>query len=469
VRAWTVRALAIVAAGLCPGGLWAQEGPALPFEAGPGQGLFLIITDIHFDPFADPALVEQLVAAEADAWPAIFASAGQQDLAQYGSDANYSLMMSALDTARRLQPRPDFVLYAGDYLVHGFETKFKPYDDGGRDAFADFVIKTMTFVSDQLQEAFPQTPVYGTLGNDDAICGNYMIAPGQTFLAAVGELWAGQSAHPEAFADFGVGGFYAVPHPTVPNRDLIVLNTVLWSMNYQNRCNPAGGDPGAAQLAWLEWTLYKTKLRGRSASLLFHIPPGIDGYASSHGSGTCRADVTPLLKEAYEKPFLALLERYRDILQIGYAGHTHMDDFRVVASGGEPILLTHITPAISPIYQNNPGFGLVLYDRASGDVLDYATVYLTNLADAGRGEPASWTIEYVFRDAYGYSAYEPRTAALLARSIRAEAAVRDEYITFYPVTTASSDPPIDQQNWLAYACAQTEFTAEAFAACYCGD
>ena len=47
--------------------------------------------------------------------------------------------------------------------------------------------------------------------------------------------------------------------------------------------------------------------------------------------------------------------------------------------------------------------------------------------------------------------------------------MRDDYITFYPVTTASTDPPIDQQNWRAYACAQTEFTPEAFAACYCGE
>ena len=172
--------------------------------------------------------------------------------------------------------------------MHEFETKFEAHAGGGPEAFGPFVIKTMTFVSEQLQEAFPQTPVYGTLGNDDAICGNYMIAPGQTFLAAVGELWAAHSAHPEAFADFGVGGFYVVPHPTVQDRDLIVLNTVLWSTNYQNRCNPAGGDPGAAQLAWLEWTLYRTKLRGRTASLLFHIPPGIDSYYSSHGSGTCR-------------------------------------------------------------------------------------------------------------------------------------------------------------------------------------
>jgi sphingomyelin phosphodiesterase acid-like 3 len=466
---WIARALAIVAGltlGACAGD---RGGVTPPFAPGPGQGLFLIITDIHFDPFADPALVDRLIAADVDAWPGIFES-GQQAFAQYGSDANYPLMMSALEAARELLPQPDFVLYAGDYLVHGFEPKFAAHGGGGPEAFADFVVKTMTFVSEQLQGAFPQTPVYGTLGNNDAICGNYMIAPGKAFLTAVGDLWARQSAHPEAFADFGIGGFYVVPHPTVRDRDLIVLNTVFWSVDYQNRCNPADGDPGAAQLAWLEWALYRTKLRGRTASLLFHIPPGIDSYYSSHGSDTCRANVTTFLKGVYEEPFLALLQRYRAILQYGYAGHSHMDDFRIVATdAGDPILLTHITPAISPIYQNNPGFGLVLYDRTSGDLLDYATVYLTNLAEAGRGAAAKWALEYTFRDAYGYTAYDPQTAAELAQSIRSDAAVRDDYITFYPVTTASTDPPIDQENWLAYACGQTELTVEAFAACYCGD
>jgi sphingomyelin phosphodiesterase acid-like 3 len=469
-----VRVLTIAVAGLTLAACATGERADPPFAPGPGQGMFLILADIHFDPFADPALVDQLIAAEVDAWQGILESSRQRGFAQYGSDANYPLMTSALERARHVLPRPDFVLYAGDYLVHGFETKLKPYDDGGPDAFARFVLKAMTFVSQQLQAAFPETPVYGTLGNDDAVCGDYMVAPGGRFLAAVGDLWAAQSAHPDAFRDFPVGGFYAVPHPSVPDRDLIVLNTVLWSMRYEDRCNPAGGDPGAAQLGWLEWTLYRTKLAGRSASLLFHIPPGIDGYSSSHGSGhgpgACRAAVTPFLKEAYATPFLGLLEQYGDILQDSYAGHTHMDDFRVLtAAAGEPILLTHITPAISPIYQNNPGFGVVLYERASGDVIDYATVYLTNLAAAGRAEPAKWAIEYTFRDAYGYTAYDPDTALELAQSIKADAAVRDDYVTFYPVTTASAKPPIDQQNWRAYACAQTELTPEAFAACYCGE
>ena len=150
-------------------------------------------------------------------------------------------------------------------------------------------------------------------------------------------------------------------------RDLIVLNNVFWSTNYDDRCNPDGGDPGAAELAWLDWTLYRTKLRGRSASLLFHIPPGIDSFNAAHRKGACQANVTPYFKEAYAEGFLALLEEYREILGNSYSGHTHMDNFRLVATAaGEPILLTHITPAVSPIYQNNPAFALVLYDRASG-------------------------------------------------------------------------------------------------------
>jgi hypothetical protein len=448
----------------------ADDRPAeLPFAPGPGQGVFLIVSDIHFDPFADPALVDALVASEVDAWHAIFESSKERGFAPYGSDSNYPLLSSALDAAARLLPRPDFVLYPGDWLAHEFQAKFDAAAGGGPEAYRRFVIRTMAFLWEELQAAFPRTPVYGTLGNADSLCGDYMIAPAGSFLAAVGELWAANSEHPEAFGGFGISGSYAVPHPTVARHDLIVLNDVFWSTRYEDRCNPEGGDPGRAVLAWLEWTLYRTRLRGRSASLLFHIPPGIDSFNASHGQGTCQANVTPYLKDAYALPFLALLEAYRDILEIGFAGHTHMDDFRVVSdAAGAPVMLTHITPAVSPIYQNNPAFGLVLYDRASGDLIDYATVYLTNLETAGRGEPARWVVEYTLREAYGHTAYDPTTASRIAQAIRTEPAVRGEYITFYPASTASPDPPIDRENWAAFACGQTELTAAAFAACYCG-
>ena len=293
--------------------------------------------------------------------------------------------------------------------MHGFETKFDAYDDGGPEAFATFVIKTMTFVSEQLQAAFPADT--GLRHARQRRCDLRQLHDARRANVSRRRRRALGRAQR---APGGVRGLRrrrllraAAPDGPGPRSDRAEHRPLVDEL--PEPLQPRGRRSRCCQLAWLEWTLYRTKLRGRTASLLFHIPPGIDGYYSSHGSGTCRDNVTPFLKEAYEKPFLALLERYRDILQGSYAGHTHMDDFRVVATAaGEPILLTHITPAISPIYLNNPGFGLVLYDRASGDLIDYATVYLTNLADAGRGEAARWAIEYTFQDAYGYTAYDPR-------------------------------------------------------------
>jgi sphingomyelin phosphodiesterase acid-like 3 len=72
-------------------------------------------------------------------------------------------MSWALEAARRLLLRPDFVLYPGDYLAHGFEAKFEAAAGGGPEAYRNFVIKTMSFVSKRLEDAFPEAPVYGTL------------------------------------------------------------------------------------------------------------------------------------------------------------------------------------------------------------------------------------------------------------------------------------------------------------------
>ena len=47
------------------------------------------------------------------------------------------------------------------------------------------------------------------------------------------------------------------------------------------------------------------------------------------------------------------MSTYSNVVRLAFAGHTHMDDFRVTAA--DPSLLPlRITPAVSPIYKNNP-------------------------------------------------------------------------------------------------------------------
>jgi hypothetical protein len=70
-----IRTLAVaLGTGLLALGACATDGgtEALPLEPGPGEGVFLIVSDLHFDPFADPAIVKELAAADVHAWPAIF-------------------------------------------------------------------------------------------------------------------------------------------------------------------------------------------------------------------------------------------------------------------------------------------------------------------------------------------------------------------------------------------------------------
>jgi hypothetical protein len=67
-----------------------------------------------------------------------------------------------------------------------------------------------------------------------------------------------------------------MPHPTVENLRIIVLNSVLWSDKYGDDCGFPQKDPGAAQMDWLTWQLYSLKQQKKKALLLMHVPPGIN-------------------------------------------------------------------------------------------------------------------------------------------------------------------------------------------------
>ena len=160
---------------------------------------------------------------------------------------------------------------------------------------------------------------------------------------------------------------------------------------------PADGDPGRATLAWLEAELAAAKEAQERVWLLYHIPPGIDGYATLR-QGACPGTMIPMWDQAYAGPFLALMRRYADTVAASFAGHTHMDDFRLIGDAEGRYGFALITPAVSPIFGQNPAFRTVIYDAAGG-ILDQTTYGLTNLPQAtaaAGGVPPEWRAEYTF-------------------------------------------------------------------------
>src|SRR5271157_3152681 len=115
----------------------------------PPSGNALLLSDVHFDPLADPAIVSRLISAPASEWEAIFDSSAQTDYARCPHDTNYPLLKSALSAAAG-QNSFDFVVASGDYLRHDFQTAFVKAG-GSSNEFPVFATKAAVFVVNSIQ------------------------------------------------------------------------------------------------------------------------------------------------------------------------------------------------------------------------------------------------------------------------------------------------------------------------------
>lgn len=417
---------------------------------------FLSLSDIHFDPFADPTLVAKLEAADVTEWEAIFASSSVKTFSTYGSDINEPLFRSAIGEMQKQLPSPAFVLISGDFLAHGFQKSYQQYaTDKSQAAYTAFVTKTIAYVTGALRKAYPGVRIYPTLGNNDSDCGDYAVAPNSTFLANVRDVWSPIVASRSFDRRFPTGGYYHADVPSLDDVRIIALNTNFFSTNYKNPCGTPGPDPGLRQLLWLDDELRLARLEGKRVWLLFHIPPGIDVYDTEEYGGACPSmKVQTFWKDEYQQRYLKIMAAHRHTIAGSFAGHTHQDEFRI-ATGD----FIHITPSITPVFGNNPAFEIVEVDR-EGHIADYTAWHLPNVA-------TPWSREYSFDDAYGKSKYDTAALTEIAAAIGTDTATRTQYFGYLssgaPKSTAGA-----LAGWQGYWCGLRPMNASAFAACACG-
>ncbi len=417
--------------------------PAKP-AAAPTRGLLL--ADIHFDPFAtmSRSQIEGLRLKPIEEWDGIFGPPKGVP-SSYDHDSNYSLMCSALSAAAG--QNTFYVVCTGDLLAHGFRDlyydNYKTYD-----GFSEFTIKTERYVLAKMQKTLG-VPVICALGNNDTDTGDYSEPSPQMLEAVAAQLKT--LSTPESRATFAFGGFCLIPNPAVPGRDVLVLNSVLWSASA-----PAltlnQSDPGWTELDWLQWQLDAARRAGRKATLVMHIPPGFDAYKSVKQGAPVAG-----WRDEYTNRFRSIMKTYGDVVQIGFAGHTHMDDFRLI-SGTLPI---RITPAVSPLFFNNPGYATFDFDQKSGEVGKIETFYL-QLSPLG-----TWSNASSFSPTLNGSPFVPAVLSKLASGILTSLSTREKFGSDY--NDRGTDPkgksPFFKTEWPYYACAQTNFTDSDYWVC----
>lgn len=422
---------------------------------------FLLASDIHFDPTADPSLVPRLVKADPSNWRSILQRSKPRQFSPYGQDTNWWLLQSSLDQMRKTMPHPAVFIIDGDLLTHHFQKQFvAATHDSDLEHYRAFVKKTVQFLAVELRRRWPETQILITPGNNDDDCQDYSINAHGAFLGDTASIARDLARYGDDLAgDWAWIGSYRFPPAAIGGLNILSFNSVFFSAKYQAQdiekgCAKVPSDAAEQTFAWLERMLAINK-QGSNAKvwLIFHIPPGIDGWASTHPKGgpvppvgdACVKDIVPMWTPEWTERFNQLFEKYQDTIVASFAGHTHTDNFLVLpgttggSRGANQFVI--VSPPISPIYGQNPAYRVFEFDRDK-QVRNYQTYYLTDLTTPGKKLRGQWKLEYDFAQAW--KAQPPINADNLGSiysQITSSDAARQQWLTLYNVSSEGAKVP----------------------------
>jgi sphingomyelin phosphodiesterase acid-like 3 len=453
----------------------------------------LLLSDIHLDPFHDPAKFAKLRSAPASAWTAILnappSPTQAADFAQLqttcnakGIDTPPALLDSALHAALRQQPHPLLVTISGDLLAHQFDCRFHTLAPSATDAdYSAFAAKTVAFVALQLHQTFPRSAIYFALGNNDSGCKDYREDPNSAFLQTDAQSFAAGALSPTNRADilheFPQLGDYniALPAPIQHTR-LIVLQDIFESKRYTT-CNSTSSDSAATQqIAWLRTQLTAARAAHQHVWIMAHIPPGIDAYSTFTKHRNICGGKSPEMFLGSEALANTLTD-FPDVIRLTLFGHTHMDEFRAYTTP-DGTIPGKLVPSITPVNGNNPSFTIAAIEPTTATLKDY-TVFAAANQSSWDNKDLAWSKEYSFSTTYhlpdlsGSSLAKLTNSFLDDKSGNSEASHAYQQFFYAGMPDAVKDISANvkaaamQIVWPTYACAITHADAASFQSCVC--
>ena len=450
----------------------------------------LLVSDIHFEPFFDPAKVPQLAAAPVTEWKAILAAPSSPDQQQRfaalqqschvrGVDTSFALFESSLKAMRGQAAGAKFFTVSGDLLSHAFDCKYGAlFPKSTPDDYRKFVEKTLDYVIDELYATFPGVPVYVALGNNDSDCGDYRLDTHSEFLRVTGVEVTKNFPAAERQADeesFAAGGYYSVALPApIENGRLLVLNDLFMSKNYATCAGKADPTSAGAQIAWLQQQLTEARASKQKIWVMGHIPPGVDLYSTMKKTGDVCGGQAPAMFLSSEK-MADVLTDFSDVIELAIFAHTHMDELRLLKKDGQTPespqsavsikgVPVKMVSSISPNHGNNPSITIAQIDPATAALADYRVFAASNQT----GVDAKWAEKYDFARNFHEQEFTSSSVGKLIAGFAADPSAKakpsQSYIDDF---SAGSSSPVLQMFWPQYVCTLSNHTAQSFAACVC--
>jgi hypothetical protein len=136
------------------------------------------------------------------------------------------------------------------------------------------------------------------------------------------------------------------------------------------------------------------------------------------------------------------IEKYPGLIAMSLAGHTHMDEFRLMTTGNT----LAITAGISPVFGNNPAYKIFSMDRLSLAPNDYSAVNCNLLVT-----PSNFNNYYTFSQAYDLKGPLAPSLARLFPMLHASNGAQEQYQGAFHSGNNTSNP-ITTTNWPVYWC-----------------
>ncbi|CAG9315784.1 unnamed protein product [Blepharisma stoltei] len=279
-----------------------------------------------------------------------------------GCDSPKSLLKSALEEMRLIDPSPDFLVLLGDSVSHYAMHLLNNENEIDVNYNKYLVRQTIVDLTNLVEEFFPETQIIQAIGNNDGY-ERYQAPSGREgaeYLEFLYELWKPSAI--EISGSFYDGGYYR--SFTGSGYHILALNTNYLSSQSERK---------EESLEQLEWLRDEVEESDGDVIILLHIPPGFSMYDGGEQGW----------HEDYSKIFFDIVENNARKIKYILSGHRHLGSFKVIPNATVPFI---VNPAISPIFFNNPSFR---YFNES----DY-TDFIFNLYD----EAPKWKKEYSFKE-----------------------------------------------------------------------
>eukprot|EP00753_Platysulcus_tardus_P007634 PLAT15323.1.p1 GENE.PLAT15323.1~~PLAT15323.1.p1 ORF type:complete len:585 (-),score=266.44 PLAT15323.1:219-1973(-) len=336
------------------------------------SGKFFHISDVHFDPdytVGSPAECSEPLCCRNDDGR-VLGGRRAGVWGDYNCDPPRNLVKHAFKTMAATAPDADFVVWTGDDPPHNIWSQSREYN-----------LNATHTVTNLLSESLGDMMVFPALGNHEAFPVNQYHGNGQDawLFDSLADAWS-QWLPEEAVETFRRFGYYTVK--ATKKLRMVALNTNLCIQeNYWLKANHTDTE---VELCWLERVLDMAREHDERVYIYGHGPTSHDCY------------------DFWGDAYVALIQRYSDIVAGQFFGHTHKDSFVLYRDDkGEPTNVAFVAPSITTYTKLNPSFRQFDYDIPTATLLDYHQYRAENITAASEsGIAPAFHLGYSARQHY---------------------------------------------------------------------